>query len=128
MFGKKKNLIIKAMHYEGLTDFIQNAPCEIEIKEGNFLIKRIKPEVIVTLPIERIKRFECLSENDFFTRYHNTSIDISKNRIQKYFLVVTYNSKEFNEKYLVFWAVPPQSMKFIDLQYKYNSNTESYSL
>lgn len=124
MFGKKKEIKIKVMHYEGIENFIQNAPCEIQVAEEEFIIKKIKPEVMVKLPINRIIKCEYLSEYDFLTKYHNCSPDNSKGNIQKSFLVITYTSKNGETKNIAFWAVPPQSIKFIDLQYKFGKNEE----
>lgn len=124
MFGKNKEIRIRVMHYEGIDSFIQNAPCEMQITDDNFIIKKIKPEVTVTLPINKIIKCEYLSEYDFLTKYHNCSPESSKGNIPKSFLVITYTAKDGNIKYLAFWAVPPQSMKFIDLQYKYGKGEE----
>jgi len=124
MFGKKKNIRIRAMHYEGIENFIQNAGCEIEITEEEVVIKKIKPEVTVKLPVDRIIKCEYLSEYDFLTKYHNCTPENRKSNILKSFLVITYTSKSGETKNIIFWAVPPQSTKFIDLQYKFGKTEE----
>lgn len=127
MFGKKKNNVIKVCHYEGLENFMQNYPCEIQIKENIFEIKRIKPETTVTLEMERIIKFDTMSEEQFMSKYHNCSID-GKSKSPKTFLVVTYKAKDGTVKYLAFWGVLFDGMKLIDMAYKNVKNTDSYSI
>lgn len=114
MFGKKSS-IIKVMHYEGLNDFIQDYPCTIEMKDDIFEIKRIKPETIVTLSKEQIKKIEMMEESKFMLKYHNDNTTTDKG-IKKYYLVVTYMSKEKEEKYIAFWGTSIESSKFLKLQ------------
>lgn len=128
MFGKKKNIKAKAIHYEGILEFAQNAPCEIEVKEDTFEIKRIKPETFVKLPMDRIIKFEYLSEYDFMSKYHNTTIEIQKGQIMKSFLVITYTAKDNTTKRLAFWEVGINAMKFIDIQKKYTRDVEDITL
>lgn len=127
MFGKKKKSIIKVCHYEGLDDFMQNYPCEIQIKEDIFEIKRLKPETVVTLSMEKIIKFDAMSEEQFMSKYHNCKIE-GQSKSPKTFLVVTYNAKDNTIKYLAFWGVLFEGMKLIDIAYKNVKNTESYSL
>lgn len=92
------------MHYEGL-DFPTDFPCRIELKDDTFFIKRIKPEVTVTLPLSQIKSFSAMEEENFMLRYHGQAVTTSKAKgIQKYYLVVDYISKENEEKRLAFWG------------------------
>lgn len=128
MFGKKSN-IIKVMHYEGLNDFIQDYPCTIEMKEDIFEIKRIKPETIVTLSKEQIIKIEMMEETKFMLKYHNDNTTTDRG-IKKYYLVVTYISKEKEEKYIAFWGTSIESSKFLKLQnMELKENTsKSYSL
>lgn len=128
MFGKKSN-IIKVMHYEGLNDFIQDYPCTIEMKEDIFEIKRIKPETIVTLSKEQIIKIEMMEEAKFMLKYHNDNTTTDRG-IKKYYLVVTYISKEKEEKYIAFWGTSIESSKFLKLQnMELKENTsKSYSL
>ena len=131
MFGKKKkkNNIIKVMHYEGLTDFIQDYPCTIEIKDDIFEIKRIKPETLVTLNRSQIIKIEMMEEERFMLKFHNEAKRTDKG-VKKYYLVVTYRSKENEEKYLAFWGTAFESGKFLDLQNNFITTKEqtSYSL
>ena len=128
MFGKKSN-IIKVMHYEGLNDFIEDYPCTIEMKEDIFEIKRIKPETIVTLSKEQIIKIEMMEEAKFMLKYHNDNTTTDRG-IKKYYLVVTYISKEKEEKYIAFWGTSIESSKFLKLQnMELKENTsKSYSL
>ena len=117
------------MHYEGLNDFIQDYPCTIEMKEDIFEIKRIKPETIVTLSKEQIIKIEMMEETKFMLKYHNDNTTTDRG-IKKYYLVVTYISKEKEEKYIAFWGTSIESSKFLKLQnMELKENTsKSYSL
>lgn len=128
MFGKKSN-IIKVMHYEGLNDFKQDYPCTIEMKDDIFEIKRIKPETIVTLSKEQIIKIEMMEESKFMLKYHNDNSTTDKG-IKKFYLVVTYMSREKEEKYIAFWGTSFESSKFLQLQnMELKDNTpSSYSL
>lgn len=129
MFGKKKNSIIKVMHYEGLDNFIQDYPCTIEIKDDIFEIKRIKPEITVNLPITQIKKIEAMEEPRFMAKYHNNDSRTDKG-LKKYYLVITYISKNNEEKYIAFWGTIFEYNKFLDLQNKQlnSQKSDSYNL
>ena len=129
MFGKNKNSIIKVMHYEGLEDFIQDYPCTIEIKNDIFQIKRIKPETTVNLPIAQIKKIETMEEPRLMVKYHNNDATTDKG-IKKYYLVVTYISKNNEEKYIAFWGTAFEYNKFLALQNKQINiqKSDSYNL
>ncbi len=126
MFGKNKNSIIKVMHYEGLDGFVQDYPCTIEIKDNNFEIKRIKPETTVNLSITQIKKIETMEESRFMVKYHNNDATTDKG-MKKYYLVITYTSKNNEEKYIAFWGTIFEYNKFLDLQNKQLNNQESNS-
>ena len=126
MFGKKKDSIIKVMHYEGLDGFIQDYPCTIEIKDDIFEIKRIKPETTVNLSITQIKKIETMEESRFMVKYHNNDATTDK-VMKKYYLVITYTSKNNEEKYIAFWCTIFEYNKFLDLQNKQLNNQESNS-
>lgn len=111
LFSKKKNTAIKVMHYEGIPNFATDYPCEIEIKDGNFIIKRLKPKTTVTLPLERINSFSAMEERRFMTKYHEVAAKTSKSYINKYYLVV-----EYNKGTLVFWATSKEYKDLLDLQ------------
>lgn len=129
MFGKNKNSIIKVMHYEGLDGFVQDYPCTIEIKDNNFEIKRIKPETTVNLSITQIKKIETMEESRFMVKYHNNDATTDKG-MKKYYLVITYTSKNNEEKYIAFWGTIFEYNKFLDLQNKQldNQKSNSYNL
>lgn len=126
MFGKSKNSIIKVMHYEGLDGFVQDYPCTIEIKDNNFEIKRIKPETTVNLSITQIKKIETMEESRFMVKYHNNDATTDKG-MKKYYLVITYISKNNEEKYIAFWGTIFEYNKFLNLQNKQLNNQESNS-
>lgn len=111
LFRKKKNSAIKVMHYEGIPNFSTDYPCEIEVKDGNFIIKRLKPETTVTLPLERINSFTAMEEKRFMVKYHQTAAQTSKSKVGKYYLVVNYDKGT-----LVFWATALEYGKLLDLQ------------
>lgn len=111
LFRKKKNSDIKVMHYEGIPNFSTDYPCEIEVKDGNFIIKRLKPETTVTLPLERINSFTAMEEKRFMAKYHNNAAQTSKSKVGKYYLVVNYDKGT-----LVFWATALEYGKLLDLQ------------
>lgn len=129
MFGKNKNSIIKVMHYEGLDGFVQDYPCTIEIKDNNFEIKRIKPETTVNLSITQIKKIETMEESRFMVKYHNNDATTDKG-MKKYYLVITYTSKNNEEKYIAFWGTIFEYNKFLDLQNKQlnTQKSDSYNL
>lgn len=111
LFKKNKNSSIKVMHYEGISNFATDYPCEIEVKDGNFIIKRLKPETTVTLPLERINSFSAMEERRFMAKYHEVAAKTSKSYFNKYFLVV-----EYDKGILVFWATAKEYKDLIDLQ------------
>ena len=123
MFGKKN--VLSVQHYEGL-DFAINYPCKIEINNDNFIIKRIKPETTITLPMNQINSFSALPEKDFMLKFHNEAITTSKSGT-KYYLVVDYTSKEGEHKHLAFWGTPKEQRTFLDWQKNY-SRSGNYSL
>lgn len=119
MFGKrKKNTVIRVLHYEGIDGFSTDYPCTLEIVNDDFVIKRIKPETMVTLPLSRIKSFSAMEEKNFMLKYHGQSITTSKTKgINKYYLVV-----EYDKGMLAFWGTAKEYGKFLDLQYNIHAN------
>lgn len=111
MFGKKKSDAISVMHYEGIEGFATDYPCTLEVKDGVLIIKRLKPETTVTLPLERISTFTAMEEKKFMQQYKGTDSTTSKSGIGKYYLVVKYD-----KGILVFWGTAKEYKKFIDLQ------------
>lgn len=117
MFGKKKKeKLISVMHYSGIQDFACDYPVQMEITDSDFIIRRLKPETTVTLPLNRIKSFSAMEEKNFMQRYQGTDKTTSKcAAINKYYLVV-----EYDKGTLVFWGTAKECKTFIDLQYKNN--------
>lgn len=111
MFGKKKSKPIQVMHYEGINNFPANCPCTIELANDNLLITKINPNVIVTLPMNRINSFNALGENSFLQQYKGTQVVKSQNYIPKYYLVIQYDKGA-----LVFWGTTKVYKKFLELQ------------
>lgn len=117
MFGKKKSKVISVMHYEGIDSFASDYPCTLEINNNVLEIKRIKPEITVTLPINRIKSFSAMEEKNFMLKYHGHAVTTSKTKwINKYYLVV-----EYDKGMLAFWGTAKEYGKFIDLQSNFNT-------
>lgn len=113
MFGKKKP--IRAMHYEGIPGFATDYPCTLELKDDQLIITRIKPEIVVTLPLKRINSFAAMEESRFMEKYHGSARTTSKS-LGKYYLVVDYD-----KGMLAFWSTVKEYGRFLDLQ-KMNLN------
>lgn len=124
LFKKKNTNIMNVMHYQGLEGFNQDYPCTIEMKANEFEIKKIKPELVVTLPINQIIRIDSLKDNEFMQKYNNT---IGTNK-KKFYLIITYKSKDNQEKEIIFWGTASEAIKFDDLKFRYNGNINNYSL
>lgn len=123
MLFKKKNKIIRVMHYDGLKGFNQNYPCTIEIKDDMFEIKKIKPEMIVKLPKSKIIKIDSLRDNEFMQKY-NHSNGINN---MKHYLIITYKTDN-EEKQIIFWGTAKEAIQFNKLKEQYNGNVENYIL
>ena len=99
------------MHYEGINNFPINCPCTIELTNNNLIIKKINPNAIATLPMNRIISFSALGENDFLQHYKATQLVKSQNYIPRYFLVIQYD-----KGVLVFWGTAKVYKRFLELQ------------
>ncbi len=115
MFGKKKdkkNDVIRALHYEGIPEFATDYPCTLKLEDDQLVITRIKPETVVTLPLNRIKSFTAMEESRFMLQYHGEAKTTSKMKnVNKYYLVVQYD-----KGMLAFWGLAKEYGKFLDLQ------------
>lgn len=113
MFGKKKKEEpIRAMHYEGIEAFAADYPCTLELKDEQLVITRIKPETVVTLPLNRISSFTAMEEERFMVKYHGEAKNTSKMKgVKKYYLVIQYD-----KGMLAFWGTAKEWGRFIDLQ------------
>ena len=62
-------------------------------------------------------------------KYHNNDATTDKG-MKKYYLVITYTSKNNEEKYIAFWGTIFEYNKFLDLQNKQldNQKSNSYNL
>lgn len=130
LFGKKEDKPYRVMHYEGIDNVGINIPCTLLIKD-NILNINFNSEMNVTLPTERIIRFEAMGENDFMMKYKNASSNSNntKNNVPISYLVITYTSKENEEKRIVLWAANfREIMYFTDLHYKYKQPTGKIEL
>ena len=130
MFGKKKDHVIRAIHYEGLKDFSQDYPCTLELKDGQFIINKIKPDTTVTLDADRILAFDPMEEKRFMLKYHNDKATTHKAiGIKKFYLVVRYKAKDDSEQYIAFWGTASEYGKFLELQkQKMEGSPSSYEL
>lgn len=126
--GKKNEKPYRVMHYEGIDTVGLNMPCTFFIKK-NVLNISFNSGMNVTLPMERVIKFESMSENDFMMKYKNTNSLENKNSISVSYLVITYKSKENEEKRIVLWSANHrEKMYFIDLHYKYKQSTGNIEL
>lgn len=123
MLFKKKNKIIKVIHYDGLKGFNQNYPCTIENKDDIFEIKKIKPEMIVKLPKSKIIKIDSLRDNEFMQKY----IHSNGTNNMKYYLIITYKTDN-EEKEIIFWGTAKEAIQFNKLKEQYNGNIENYIL
>lgn len=124
MFGKKKDNSIHVIHYEGISEFATDYPVTIELMNNDFIVKRLKPESKVILPLNRIKSFNAMEEENFMSKYHGHAETTTKTKsIQKYYLVV-----EYDKGTLVFWGTAKEYRAFVDLQYKTSGDTSSILL
>jgi hypothetical protein len=112
MFGKKKEKPIKVQHYEGIDGFASDYPCTLELTDDTLVIKRLKPETTVTLPLNRIQSFTAMEEPRFMEMYHGEAKRTDKGT-KKYYLVIQYDKGR-----LAFWGTPLEYGKFLELQSK----------
>lgn len=112
MFGKKKEKPIKVQHYEGIEGFASDYPCTLELTDDTLVIKRIKPETTVTLPLNRIQSFTAMEEPRFMEMYHGEAKRTDKGT-KKFYLVIQYDKGR-----LAFWGTPLEYGKFLELQSK----------
>ena len=127
MFGFGKNRPYRVIHYEGIPGIANDIPCTFEIQNEIFTI-HLPQDSNVQLPMNRIIKFEAMSENDFMMKYKGTN-SLTQYSVPKLYLVVTYKSKESEEKIIVLWAANFREIQFFrDLQYKYSSITGNIEL
>ena len=117
MFGKKKENGVSVMHYDGIDQFATDYPVRLDVTDQELIIKRIKPEITVTLPLNRVQSFTALEESRFMQHYKGNSGTTSKSGIGKYYLIVKYDKGQ-----LAFWGTAKEYKYFIDLQ---NRNVQS---
>lgn len=110
MFGKKKDKPIKVLHYEGIEGFASDYPCTLELTDDTLIIKRIKPETTVTLPLNRISSFSAMEEPRFMEMYHGEAKRTDKGT-KKFYLVIEYDKGR-----LAFWGTSLEYGKFLELQ------------
>lgn len=127
-FGKKEEKPYRVVHYEGIDSVGVNIPCTLLIKDGVLNINFIS-DLNVTLPMSRVIKFEAMGKNEFMMKYKNTTATNNKNSIRVSYLVITYTSKNDEEKRIVLWAANHREiMYFTDLHYKYKSATGNIEL
>lgn len=116
MFGKKKSKAIPAFHYEGLPDFTTDYPCTVEVIDSSIVIQRKKPDVTITLPVDRLLTISPMNEKDFMMKFHGHS-DVRKLiGTKRHFVVVEYISQTGEQKHFALWAPTHQAMGLISLQ------------
>ena len=126
MFKKNKKEIFKVIHFEGINEFMQNAPCEIEVKEDTFEIRNNMSKSIATLPKNKIQKLDYLLEKDFMQKYHNCNSE--NNKIPKYYFVITYTNKDNENKYIAFWTTSIDGMKLQKFVYSFMSKNNTNNI
>ena len=127
-FGKKDDKPFRVMHYEGIDSIGTDIPCTFLIKDDIMNIN-FNSGMNVTLPMERVIRFEAMGINDFMMKYKGTNAPNKKNGIAVSYLVITYTAKDNTEKRIVLWAANHREiMYFTDLHYKYKQPTGNIEL
>lgn len=122
MFGNKKNKPFPAFHYEGLPDFETDYPCSVEVTSDSLVITKKKPEVTVSLPIERITAVSPMEEKNFMMKYHGNSDKKKLLGTKRHFVVVDFTNQSGEPKYFVLWALTHQALPLIKLQDINNNN------
>ena len=113
MFGKKKEPGIPVMHYEGISAFATDYPCRLLIQDETLIIKRLKPETTVTLPMNRVSNISAMGEAAFMLKYHGQAASTAKAKgIAKYYLVITYD-----KGMIALWGTASEYKEFLKLQY-----------
>ncbi len=119
LFKRKEEKPYRVMHYEGIDNVSVDIPCTLLIRD-NILNIAFNSGMNVTLPMERIIKFEAMNKNEFMTKYKNTNCDNKKNNITVSYLIITYISKENEEKRIVLWAANFREITyFTKLHYEY---------
>ena len=126
MFKKNKKEIFRVIHFEGINEFMQNAPCEIEVKEDTFEIRNNMTKSTATLPKNRIQKLDYLLEKDFMQKYHNCNTE--NNKIPKYYFVITYTNKDNENKYIVFGTTSINGLKLQKFVYNFMPNNSSKNI
>ncbi len=120
LFKIKEEQPYRVMHYEGIDNVGVNIPCTLLIKD-NILNINFNFGMNVTLPMERVIKFEAMNKNEFMMKYKNTNnYDSKKDNITVSYLVITYTSKENKEKRITLWAANFREITyFTRLHYEY---------
>lgn len=126
MLKKNKKEIFKVIHFEGINEFMQNAPCEIEVKEDAFEIRNNMTKSIATLPKNKIQKLDYLLEKDFMQKYHNCNTE--NNKIPKYYFIITYTNKDNESKYIAFWTTSIDGLKLQKFVYNFMQNNSSRNI
>lgn len=126
-FGKKKQSGIPVCHYEGISAFAQDYPCQLEVIDDHLEIRRLKPETTVTLPLNRVIQIDSMTEMEFMGKYHGAGINTAKHGI-KHFLVITYQAQDGSEKYIALWGTVSEARKFFDLKMNFQKPLDTINL
>ena len=124
---RKKDKPYRVVHYEGIDTVAMNIPCTFIIK-GNILNINFSSGMEVALPVDRIVKFEAMGENDYMMKYKNTNSPHTQ-KIPTSYLVITYISKNNEEKRIVLWAANHREiLYFTELHYNFKQPTENIEL
>lgn len=108
--NKTESKMLNVMYYEGLPGFIQDFPCTITLEADALVIKKIKPDVAVKLPLNQVLAIDALPEQNFLVQYHNTTGTTAKMGT-KFYYVFKYTSSTGEPKHIAFWDVSAKTMK-----------------
>lgn len=126
MFKRTKTNIFKVMHFEGINEFMQNVPCEVEIKEDIFEIRNNMSKAIATISKNKIQKLDYLLEKDFMQKYHNCNSE--NNKIPKYYFVITYKNRDNESKYIAFWTTSIDGLKLQKFVYNFISKNTAQNI
>lgn len=110
--NKKESKMLNVMYYEGLQGFIQDFPCTITLEADALVIKKIKPDVAVKLPLNQVLAIDALPEQNFLVQYHNTTGTTAKMGT-KFYYVFKYISSTGEPKHIAFWDVSTKTMNHV---------------
>ena len=109
MFFKKKPVNeVKVSHYEGLSNFPQNAACLLKIENEHLIIEGVVDKNRASLALERLRTVEQLPDISFFPKYKSSNAPPRGRGMEKIipiYWILHYTSPEGVNKHLVFLSI-----------------------